>query len=278
MTKLRNNPSNILSRVDAGTNPNQPGIDITKTDIFGNEVTYQNKAYTSKSSPNVSNTPKDAIVVTSKEKVDAVRNKGYQVEEFKTGNEIKSDTSRRMKEFESGKAGRYTVGGVAGVMFKAGTIGCTVGAGIETLTQYKRYKNGEISGKEYLNSIARAGGHGGVTAAATAGLMIPVKATITAAGLANPITIPVAFVIGIGVDRIVAPIFKRGQYAVQLANAKFYNDLNVFYGDLANEIKNSGEAYHHFIVSMVQQHLTFQQHKQDDELLTAELNNILESI
>ena len=48
---------------------------------------------------------------------------------------------------------------------------------------------------EYLAEILKSGGDSGFTAGATAGIMIPVSATITAAGLTSFLTIPVAFVV-----------------------------------------------------------------------------------
>lgn len=40
--KLRNDPRNILARMELGNDPTQPGIDMVKTDIFGNNTAYQN--------------------------------------------------------------------------------------------------------------------------------------------------------------------------------------------------------------------------------------------
>ena len=192
--------------------------------------------------------------------------------------------------FEDYKYHNYTIGNISTLLGKTYAIGAAVGAGIEALTQYKRYKNGELSGIEYLKSIATAGGHVGTTAAVTAGIMIPVQAAIKAAGVglfnAVPlITIPIGFAVSMGVDKIVAPLFKRGDYAVQLASAKFYSDMNIFYADLVKEAEKSGEAYRHFIISMVHQQLTFnklndenKRLSEDDERLSAELEKVLKSI
>ena len=71
MTMQRSNPTKLLSRFEAGDCPTQPGIDITEMNILDGSVTgtYQNKAYLSSNNPNLHNTPKDAIVVTNREKV-----------------------------------------------------------------------------------------------------------------------------------------------------------------------------------------------------------------
>jgi hypothetical protein len=172
------------------------------------------------------------------------------------------------------------------IMQKSGAIGFVVGAGVEALTQYRRYKNGEISGTDYLKSIAVGSGYVGTTAAATSGIMIPVQVALKAAGLASPIvSIPVGFAVAVGVDKIVAPIFKRGQYAVQLEKAKFYSDLNIFYHELADEIESSGEAYRRFIIGMIHQQLTFNQNNNENAALseenlrlTKELEAVLNSI
>ena len=42
--------------------------------------------------------------------------------------------------------GTYNIGNISGVMGKAGAIGVAVGVTFEALTQYRRYKSGELSG------------------------------------------------------------------------------------------------------------------------------------
>lgn len=60
MKSQRNSFNKVFSKYYAGDCPTQPGIDITETSLFsGREIkTYQNKAYLSSNSPDLSNTPR----------------------------------------------------------------------------------------------------------------------------------------------------------------------------------------------------------------------------
>jgi hypothetical protein len=276
--KLRNDPRNIFSRVELPDIPNQPGHDMAKMDINGKVTKYQNKAYVDTETLDLSNTPKDTVVVTNKERIDNAKAQGYKVKEYKDANEIVKDTNKRMDEAKGGKAGQYTVGGIAGVMAKAGAIGFVIGAGTEAIIQYRRYKSSEIDGKEYLKSITLAGGHSGITAAASAGIMIPIQTAIVTAGLAAPIAIPIGFVIGIGIDKFVAPILGRGDYATQFAQAKFYNNLNQFYGDLEGAFDNAGESFRFFVLNAIQQQQMFNNLQKQDMDLSANLKKLYDDI
>ena len=272
--KLRNDPRNIFSRLELPDIPNQPGFDMAKIDINGKVTEYQNKAYISKNRLDLSNTPKDTIVVTNQEKAAGAADRGHKTVAFKKADDIKIDTQRRMEEAASGKAGQYTFGGVTGVMLKAGAIGFAVSASIEAITHYKRYKNGEIDGIEYLKTIALAGGHQGVVGAATAGILIPIQAAIITAGLATPIAIPIGFVIGKGIDKIVAPMFGRGDFAVQLAQAKYYNNLNQFYDELKDALEDAGESFRILMIGSIRQKKRFDNLQQQDYAIRNDLKKL----
>ncbi len=134
-------------------------------------------------------------------------------------------------------------------MGKAGTVGAAIGITAETLFSYKRYKNGEITGKEYLKEIAKSGGESGITAAATAGIMVPVTGALAAAGLATtaPITIPVTFVVGGLINKVIAPAFGRGDYKKILGEAKYYQNMMHFHDDLVHAIEMTENQFCDFI-------------------------------
>lgn len=138
--------------------------------------------------------------------------------------------------------------GTAVEMGKAGIIGAVISATTETISLYKDYKNGNISRKEYLIEIAKAGGEGGTTGAATAGIMVPVTFVLSTAGLASvPITIPVSFVLGSAVNKIVAPIFGRGEYKKILGEAQYYQNLMSMQNDLVYALGNAAEQLGYFV-------------------------------
>ena len=96
-------------------------------------------------------------------------------------------------------------------MVKSGLIACAL-VTIETIASYKLWKSGQLTDSEYLKEIAKAGGDAGLTGFATSGIMIFVSAAITAAGVSNLLTIPIAFVVSAGINKIIAPCFGRGDY------------------------------------------------------------------
>ena len=143
--------------------------------------------------------------------------------------------------------------GAAVEMGKGGLIGAAFAATAETVSLYKDYKAGRITKKEYLTEIAKAAGDGGATGALTSGLMIPVTAGIKAvAGAAlasNPlITFPIAVLVGTGVNKIIAPMFGRGDYKKILGEAKYYQNLMNMHTDLANALELSAQQFEAFVL------------------------------
>ena len=165
MHKQRHDIKKIFNCYDAGTVSNQPGFDVAQKNILsGQETKYQMKAYISKKNPDLHNTDTGIEVVTNAEKVDVVRQSGYQVEEFKNREQIIRDTDKRMGQIEKGNATpRFGLKNVGGAMAKAGAVGCIVGAGTETVVSYRRWKEGGLSNREYVLEILKAGGDAGIT-------------------------------------------------------------------------------------------------------------------
>ena len=78
MSAQRKSFKNLFKTFDAGDVANRPGSDITEHNILnGSDREYQLKAYTSKNTPHLKNTPKNMAVVTNAEKVEAVTDLGY---------------------------------------------------------------------------------------------------------------------------------------------------------------------------------------------------------
>ena len=270
MTMQRNNFQNIFKRYDAGDIANRMGSDVSEINLLnGNVKEYQMKAYTSNLNPHLKNTPKDMAVVTNSEKVNVVKQQGYEeVSSFKNSEQIKQSNKEHLKNIKEGKIQTgYNIQNVAGTMAKAGLVGAAVGVTVETIFSYKDWKNGKISDEEYLKRIMKAGGNSGITAGLTSGVMIPVSAAITALGISSLVTIPVAFVIGAGIDKVVAPCFGRGNYRKYLNQAKYYQNLQIAYQDLAQSMENSSRQYFNFLkgVSMQQQQY-FEMRKKSKEI------------
>lgn len=278
--KQRHNPLNIFKKYDLGDVSNQPSIDaVEKNLLTGKESSYQMKAYTSNSNPHLQNTGKDVTVITNAEKVDVVSDNGYAVESFKDNNEIKNDILQRQKSIENGSATpSYTISNVAGTMAKAGLTGCVIGMGTEAVLSYKKMKNGEISEDEYITEVLKSGGETGVTSGVTAGIMIPVNAAITAAGVTSVVGIPIAIAISAGVDKIVAPCFGRGEYKNILGEATYYQSLESMYVPFMKTLEYAADEYKSFADKVTEQDGIYNKIREKDRAVNKALKNLYDSI
>lgn len=281
MAAQRADPRNLFRSYDAGDVANRIASDVTEKNILtGSSSEYQMKAYTSKTNPHLKNTPKDMTVVTNKEKVGTVKANGYKnVKEFQDAETIRQSTHDRLKQVKDGKAyTSYNVENVAGTMAKSGLIGFAIGIGTEAVISYKSWKSGNITDEEYLTEILKAGGDAAVTAAMTSGIMIPVSAVITASGLAAPITIPIAFVVGAAVNKLVAPCFGRGEYKAILSEAKYYQNIEDVYDDLIGSMECASHEYYDFVVCAAKHNEEYSEMKQRSMEINQDLNSLYDSI
>lgn len=281
MSAKRSKPWNLLKRFEAGDVANRPATDVTEHNILtGSTKDYQMKAYAGKANPRLKNTPKDVTVVTGAEKTDAVRAKGFEnVEEFQNSKTIKRTADKRTKQIIDGKAcPSYHVGNVAGAMAKAGLMGCVIGIGTQAAVLYRSWKQKRLSDEEYLKEVLAAGGDAGVTAALTSGLMIPVSAFVTAAGLTTCVTFPAAFVFGAAVSKVVSPCFGRGEYREILSDAKYYQNLQLGYIDMLEAMEYASGQYCDFIMRVQQQERNHQVFQQINAKMNQSLNDLYNSI
>lgn len=280
MQKQRHDIRKIFNQYNAGTVSNQPGFDVAERNILsGQETQYQMKAYISRKNPDLHNTDTGIEVVTNAEKVDVVRQNGYQVEEFKNRGKIIQDTDKRMGEVENGSATpHFELKNVGGVMAKAGAIGCVIGAGTETVISYRQWKEGSLTNKEYVLEILKAGGDTGLTAAASAGVMIPISAAVTAAGVSAIVTIPIAVVVSGAINKVIAPCFGRGKYREILGKAKYYQALEDVYDDFIGTVEYAANEYIGFIGQLQNQNMQHERMKQKSMALNKELKDLYDSI
>lgn len=256
VNQMRGELKNIFSEFDLGLNPTQKGIDITEKNIFtGNEInTYQNKAYYGKNIPNLKNTEKNTIVITNKENIANIEKKGYKTKEYLNAEEGLKIRNDQVEKINSGEINiEYNLKNISMTMTKAALIGGAIGIGVETVCSYKKWKKGEITTDEYLKEIIISGGQSSLNATGTTGLMIPVSTKIVAKGMSKYINFPVAIAISFGLDKVIAPIFKRGDYKETLAEAKYYQNLNNLYKDLAKYVTISDKAFKDFVYEMIKQ-------------------------
>lgn len=251
---------NLFKTFDAGDVANRPGSDITVHDLLtGTDTEQQLKAYTSNNTPHLKNTPKNMTVVTNAEKVEAVKSMGYEdVVSFGNNESIKTARDSRLDDMASGKATpNYNIKNVSATVVKAGVVGFAISAGVETVVSYRKWKSGKISAWNYIKEIMKSGGNAGITSTFSAGIMIPVTATITTAGVSSLVTIPICFVVSAAVDKVVAPAFARGDYKKILNEANYYTSLTEFCGSLSYTMEIASAQYIGFVSQMVSQQQRF---------------------
>ncbi|MBQ6664519.1 MAG: hypothetical protein IJM68_02915, partial [Synergistaceae bacterium] len=171
MAGQRGGLRNVLDTFDAGDVSNRMGSDVTQQNILTGESTeYQMKAYTSSNTPDLHNTSKDIKVITNAEKAGKVQQMGYETEAFQDSGTIRRSRDERLDSIKRGEVRTsYTLKSTAGLMAKAGLIGCAIGITTEALASYRAWKNGSLSDDEYLIEILKSGGNVGLTSAGTAG-------------------------------------------------------------------------------------------------------------
>ena len=276
----RNQIKNVFSKFFLGDNPTQEGIDVAKATLLtGKADEFQLKAYTSANMPDLHNTPQDTVVVTNAEKVANAQKQSYSVEPYKTSNEIIKDTNKRIDSLKGGKANlTYNLKNIAASSAKAGALGFVIGAGIETIASYRRWKNGGISKEEYIKEILLSGGNSGITAAGTSCIMIPISAAITAAGVSSFVTFPIAIVVGATLSKIISPAFKRGDYVKYLNQAKYYENLTGAYKDFIECAEDASLSYENFIYEIGRQQYIHGKLREADIVVTGELIDLYNKI
>lgn len=276
MMQQQGNIKNLLSRFDAGIDPTQAGIDITKTNLLnGKETTYQLKSYlieTKLGSKALKNTPKDAIVITQSENIASATNAGYTSKPYQNKDISKKITKDRFNNASKGLAkNSYSVKGVTTAMGRSALIGAAFAITVEGVAQHKRYKLGEISKREFVNELAKSGGNAATTAGITSGIMLGIEASIVTGGLAIPIAIPISIAIGAGVDYIVGPLFKKGNYEKQLKQMKFYEDIGQGYIEFIDECNKSFEHFEGYIKRIIKEEIRYRKIKEDEARVNLKL-------
>ena len=260
MTEQRSAFENVFKVFNAGDVANRPGSDISVYNILTRTTEEQQlKAYRSTAKLHLDNTPKNMPVVTNAEKVDQVKSLGYKdVISFKDRESIIADTDKRIREIESGHSNPlYSISNVGQVLKKAGILGFIIGIGTEAISSYDRLTEGKITKQEYIKELLLSGGDSGVTSALSAGIMIPITATLTVAGVTSLVTIPISFTLSTAINKVIAPAFARGDYKKILNQAHYYNTLTSLCSSISGQIMQSTEEYESFVATAYYQSKSF---------------------
>ena len=179
---------------------------------------------------------------------------------------------------QNGSYGKYRaaefIKGASAEIGKGALIGAAIGVTSETIASYQSYKSGNLSREEYVKEIIKAGAATAVTGAVTKGIMILLtNVVISVAGIAvasSPIMIPVTFAVGAAVDKVIAPMFGRGEYKKLLLEAEYYCDIADMYTDLRYALEVSAQQFEAFVIDCQNQLETYERLTlENDELKAA---------
>ena len=124
----------------------------------------------------------------------------------------------------------------------------------------------------------KSGGEAGTTATLSTGVMIPVSAAITAAGISSVVTVPIAFVVTSGINKVVAPCFGRGEYKKILSKAQYYQSLESMYKPYMESIEHAIYEYENFINEFVKQEKEYRYIQKKDRTINESLKRLYDSI
>jgi len=247
------------------------GIDAVRRNFFsGQEETHQVKAGLSDSFRRVDLSkyspggPKPVDVVDVNEKIHdwrtsedgqsliAKRGDAHpDVRRAFSDDRIAEQGERRMDQARSGAAApNITFEGVATQVGRGALIGAVVGVGVSTVSNYGRYRRGEIDGATFGNLMIADSGRGAVMGGAVAAVNIPVQLAAHALGVGNPVTIPVMIVVGAGLRYVIDPMFGRGAYAEHLQGMQVTTDVAQGVARFAGQCQASFEAQRDFLEGM----------------------------
>jgi hypothetical protein len=119
--------------------------------------------------------------------------------------------------------------------------------GTEALISYRAYKNGDINSQEYLSRVLKSGAERGITAGATAGVMIPINVMLTSAGITSLVTIPIAFLVHHAIAAPISAAFGKGEYRAILQEAKIYDSTSDMMSDFGKMAYASASSFKNFV-------------------------------
>lgn len=167
---------------------------------------------------------------------------------------------------------------VANMVSNAGIWGAVIGSGIEAASQFSAYKDGRLSGSEYVKEISKTGAQFGIKGSAISAVMLNVSAFVSVGSSSIPVTVPVVIALNFGLDKILAPMFAKGEYKETLSTMKFYADTGDAYAEFIGAVGRSSATFSDFLSQYSQQENEYSQIKKEEVILNQKLNASLERL
>jgi len=171
-----------------------------------------------------------------------------------------------------------SVSTIADMVANAGIWGAVIGGGIESVSQFKSYKEGRLSGRRYVEEIAKTGSQFGIKSSAISAVMLNVSTFISVGGSSIPITVPVVIALNYGLDQVLAPMFAKGKYKDILTSMKYYADTGEAYAEFITSVEQSKATFSEFVSKYSQQEDEYTGMKREEVLLNQKLNASLERL
>ncbi len=166
--------------------------------------------------------------------------------------QLEAAGDRRLDQAASGNAAPHiTFEGVATQVGRGALLGAVVGVGLSTVSNYGRYRRGEIDGGQFGNLMIADSARGALMGGSVAAVNIPVQLAAQALGVGNPVTIPVMIVIGAGLRYVIDPMFGRGAYAEHLRDMEVHTDVTRAVAAFAHQCHASFEMQRSFLQQLV---------------------------
>lgn len=159
--------------------------------------------------------------------------------------QVKSVSEQRMNDASTGNVDvGVSLEGALREIGKGAVIGAVLYVGVSAISNYRKYKSGQMSYDEFAERLLKDGAKGGIMGGTMSAVNVGVQWSLVQLGLGagNPIAIPVMIVISYGLKKIIDPMFKDGSYAETLSRMKYYDDMGkgwLDFGRMSSEMYTS---------------------------------------
>lgn len=174
-------------------------------------------------------------------------------------------TKRLVNKIQDGNANtQITASGTVSKMAQGAVIGAAVSLTVSGITNYIKYKNGELTKEETFREIGEDTAKGALVGGAMSG----VNVLLAAAGCTGPIGFAVGMTIGVYVNAVV------GNLLDEIFGKGFYNELLNAEGYILGTTKNISEALQEFKESAERTDIANKNSQQTIERITVQQSAI----
>lgn len=139
---------------------------------------------------------------------------------------MRNGEKRLMDGMKGNAEPQIVLEGVVKQVGKGAVIGVICSVSMSSLKNYKDMNNGMISTEEYYKNVALDGLYGGAKGTIVSAVNIPVQMLAHSLSVGAPVTIPVMICLTAGVDKVLQPMFGKGEYLETLNSLKYSTNIS----------------------------------------------------